>query len=225
MACIWFQTLSLDSMKYSQLPFAPLVTAIKRYASHLRKVYLRTKLPTEEKWPLLSSTSCKKVINLAVIERVQQPPSQTGLLRTTSIDQYLTENKVTPISMENLLQPKDGSPPKTAIVQGVPGIGKSTFAWNFCRRWAKGKIYQQYDLVVLLRMRDTRVREAKTLTALFSSLNPFDEGLCDSTAKEVASCGSKGVVFLFEGLDELPSSHLEDAHSLHLAENSWRFST
>ena len=203
-------------MKDDQLPLALPATVIKRYASHLRKVYLRTKLPIEEKWPPISSIPCKKVINLAVVERVQQPPSQTGLLRTASIDDYMTENKVTPISMEELLRPRDGSPPKIVIVQGVPGIGKSTFAWKFCRRWAKGKIYQQYDLVVLLRMRDTRVREAKTLTALFSSLNPFDEGLCDSTAKEVVSRGGKGVVFLFEGLDELPSSLLTSGHSLFI---------
>ena len=137
-------------------------------------------------------------------------------MKSASIDEYMAENKMTPISMEDLLQPRDSSPPKIVVVQGVPGIGKSTFAWKFCRRWAKGKIYQQYDLVVLLRMRDTRVREAKTLTALFSSLNPFDEGLCDSTAKEVASRGGKGVVFLFEGLDELPSSLLTSDHSLLL---------
>ena len=165
------------------------------------------------KWPPSPS---KKVIKLAVIENDQQLAQKQTLMKSASIDEYIAENKVTPISMEELLQPKDGSPPKIVVVQGVPGIGKSTFAWKFCRRWAKGKIYQQYDLVVLLRMRDTRVREAKTLTALFSSLNPFDEGLCDSTAKEVASRGGKGVIFLFEGLDELPSSLLTSDHSLLL---------
>ena len=177
-------------------------------------VYLRAELPTKPKWPPSPS---KKVIKLAVIENDQRLAQKQTLMKSASIDEYMAENKVTPISMEDLLQPKDGSPPKTVVVQGVPGIGKSTFAWKFCRRWAKGKIYQQYDLVVLLRMRDTRVREAKTLTALFSSLNPFDEGLCDSTAKEVASRGGKGVIFLFEGLDELPSSFLTSDHSLLLA--------
>ena len=176
-------------------------------------VYLRAKLPTKSKWPPSPS---KKVIKLAVIENDLQLAQKQTLMKSASIDEYMAENKVTPISMEDLLQPKDGSPPKIVVVQGVPGIGKSTFAWKFCRRWAKGKIYQQYDLVVLLRMRDTSVREAKTLTALFSSLNPFDEGLCDSVAKEVASCGGKRVVFFFEGLDELPSSLLTSAHSLLL---------
>ena len=177
-------------------------------------VYLRAKLPTKSKWPPSPS---KKVIKLAVIENDQQLAQKQTLMKSASIDEFMAENKVTPISMEELLRPKDGSPPKIVVVQGVPGIGKSTFAWKFCRRWAKGKIYQQYDLVVLLRMRDTRVREAKTLTALFSSLNPFDEVLCDSTAKEVASRGGKGVIFLFEGLDELPSSLLTSDHSLLLA--------
>ena len=63
-------------------------------------------------------------------------------------------------------------------------------------------------------MRDTRIREAKTLTDLFSSLNPFNFDLCESVAKEVASSGGRGVIFLFERLDELPSSLLRNDHSL-----------
>ena len=201
-----------DSMSQLASPVVtPLDTAIARYANHLRKMYLRTKFPSEGKWPPFP---CKKIINLAMIERVQQPHNQMSLMKLSSIDQYMIENKATSISMENLFLAKDGSPPKAVVVQGAPGIGKSTFAWKFCRRWAKGKIYQQYCLVVLLRMRDTRIREAKTLTDLFSSLNPFNFDLCESVAKEVASSGGRGVIILFEGLDELPSSLLRNDHSL-----------
>ena len=70
---------------------------------------------------------------------------------------------MTPVSLDDILVTKDGSPPKIVVVQGAPGIGKSTFAWKFCRKWAKGKLYKNYQLVVLLRMRDRRVREAKKI--------------------------------------------------------------
>ena len=47
-------------------------------------------------------------------------------------------------------------------MEGAPGVGKSTFAWEFCRRWEKGEIAQQYQLVLLLRLRDERMSTAKS---------------------------------------------------------------
>ena len=40
---------------------------------------------------------------------------------------------------------------RVVLVEGAPGVGKSTFAWEFCRRWERGEIAQ---LVLLLRLRD-----------------------------------------------------------------------
>ncbi|CAI8040090.1 hypothetical protein GBAR_LOCUS22343 [Geodia barretti] len=52
---------------------------------------------------------------------------------------------------------------KVVLVEGAPGVGKSTFAWEYCRRWERGEISQQYQLVLLLRLRDERMSKAKTL--------------------------------------------------------------
>ena len=51
-------------------------------------------------------------------------------------------------------------------MEGAPGVGKSTFAWEFCRRWERGEIAQQYQLVLLLRLRDDRMSRAKSLDDL-----------------------------------------------------------
>ncbi len=110
--------------------------------------------------------------------------------------------------MEELLT---GSQPKNVVVQGVPGIGKSIFAWKFCRKWAKGKIDQQYDLVVLLRMRDTRVREATKLSNLFFSEN---NDFSNEVAMQAVSNGGKRILLLMEGIDELPASCLADGMPL-----------
>ena len=190
-------------------PQPPPTTAVGKYAAYLRKVYLRSKLPIKGKWP---PSPCKKIIKLAAIEKKDGTCTfeTAKLVRAESIDQYMMDNSMTPVSLDNLLVTKDGSPPKTIVVQGAPGIGKSTFAWKFCRKWAKGKLYQNYQLVVLLRMRDRRVREATKLTNLFNALHPHDPELTANVTKEVVSCGGKGVLLLFEGLDELPSSLLAE---------------
>ena len=161
------------------------------------------------KWP---PSPCKKIIKLAAIEKKEGSCTfeRANLVRAESIDKYMLDNSMTPVALDDLLVTKDGSPPQTVVVQGAPGIGKSTFAWKFCRKWAKGKLYQSYQLVVLLRMRDRRVREAKKLSDLFSAMHPHDPELTASATKEIVSRGGKGVLLLLEGLDELPSSLLAE---------------
>ena len=175
-----------------------------KYAANLRKGYLNYKLPVKGKWP---RSPCKKIIKLAAIEKKTSNFDPTQLVRANSIDEYMHSNSVSLISLDNLFVTNDVYPPKSVIVQGAPGIGKSTFAWKFCRKWAKGKLSNKIDLVVLLRMREKRVREAKTLVDLFYAL---DRKLSQSVAEEVISRSGKGVLLLFEGLDELPSSLLSE---------------
>ena len=179
----------------------------------MRKVYLRSKLPIKGKWP---PSPCKKIIKLAAIEKKDDSNTAEAakLVRAESIDDYMLDNSMTPVSLDDLLVTKDGCAPKTVVVQGAPGIGKSTFAWKFCRKWAKGKLYQNYPLVVLLRMRDRRVREAKKLSDLFYT---EDLELSQNVAKQIISSGGEGILFLFEGLDELPTTLLaEDSLLLNI---------
>ena len=194
-------------------PQPPPTTAVGKYAAYLRKVYLRSKLPIKGKWP---PSPCKKIIKLAAIEKKDDSNTSKAakLVRAESIDDYMMDNSMIPVLLDNILVTKDGSPPKTVVVQGAPGIGKSTFAWKFCRKWAKGKLYQNYQLVVLLRMRDRRVREAKKLSDLFYT---EDQELSQNVAKEIISSGGEGILFLFEGLDELPTTLLaEDSLLLNI---------
>ncbi len=184
--------------------------AVGKYATYLKKVYLRSKLPVKGKLP---SAPCQKVIKLATIE-IKEKHSHLALCklnRSESVDEYMQNNRMVSISMSYLLKKKDGILPKLVVVQGVPGIGKSTFAWKFCRKWAKGKIYQQYHLVVLLRMRDQRVRDATKLSDLF-----FSESRKQSkeVTEEIIATNGQNILIVMEGIDELPVSCLADGTPL-----------
>ena len=107
----------------------------------------------------------------------------------------------------------DNSWPKLILVEGAPGVGKSTFAWKLCRKLTKGNILSQYKLVVLLRLRDEHVREAKTLFDLFFYDDPEVQKLI---VKEIIASKGEETLLLFEGYDELPAQLQRDINSVPL---------
>ena len=87
------------------------------------------------------------------------------------------------------------------LVEGAPGVGKSTFAWEFCRRWERGEIAQQYDLVLLLQLRDDRISKAKCWKDLIYHSSP---SILQTVISELEARSGFGVLFILEGYDELP---------------------
>ena len=176
------------------------ITPLQQYASYLKSVYTRDKLPIYDKWPQVKS---KKYINLALIEKEDiTKPEADQFTRATihgSIDDIKKSKRATDISQ--VAQLPDGSRPKCILVEGAPGVGKSTFAWKLCRKWGKGKLLQQYQLVVLLRLQDKSVRTAKNISDLFRY---HDHQIQQAAVEEIQRTGGKGVFLLFEGYDELP---------------------
>ena len=145
----------------------------------------------------------KIYINLALIEKEDITKREADqFTRATihgNIDDIKKSNRATEIGQ--IAQLPDGSQPKCILVEGAPGVGKSTFAWKLCRKWGKGKLLQQYQLVVLLRLRDKSVRAAKNISDLFRYHKCHIQ---QAAVEEIQDTGGKGVLLLFEGYDELP---------------------
>ena len=175
-----------------------------KYSVHLRHLYRRTKHPFNSKRP---PSPCKEIIELAAVKKRKRKKcdNEVSSMRSSSLEEYIKEEELVPIKIDEILKGgDDDSPPTCVIVQGAPGIGKSTFAWQFSQKWAEGSLYQEYDFVVLLQMRDPRVREAKTLSDLINYHNN------KAVAQEILEKGGKGVLLLFEGIDELPAACLDE---------------
>ena len=82
---------------------------------------------------------------------------------------------------------------QAVLLEGAPGVGKTTFSWEFC------KILQDHSLL-LLPLRDNNLIEAKTLSDLFYHPNP---ALKQAVVHEVTSNQGKGVAICLEAWDEL----------------------
>ena len=175
-------------------------TPVQQYASYLKSVYTREKLPIYDKWPQVKS---KKYINLALIEKDDiTKPEANQFTRDTihgNIDDIKKSKRATDINQ--IAQLPDGSQPKCILIDGAPGVGKSTFAWKLCRKWGKGKLLQQYQLVVLLRLRDKGVQVAMNISDLFQYHDPQIQ---QPAVKKMKETRGKKVFLLFEGYDELP---------------------
>ena len=171
------------------------------YKLYLKSKYLEKKMPDYGKWP--KSTS-KKFINIATIqkncdlsEEVKSKALTYGDVRKINRKGSITFDALATLNEEGVL-------PKFVLVEGAPGVGKSTFAWEACRKWANGEILQDYELVILIRLRDESVRKAKCLEDLIQY--PRDPKIQEMVIDEVTKTGGKGVLLLLEGYDELPSS-------------------
>ena len=148
-------------------------------------------------WPPSPS---KVYVNLAIINREETSKTQLDqfMLATLykGVDTILGEKA--PVEMEQIM---DTPPGTCVVVEGAPGVGKTTLSWEVCKRWAEGNLFNQYSLILLLRLRDEKVQSAETLKDLV--LYPVEERLEDIT-RYLNDTGGTNTVILLEGLDELP---------------------
>ena len=90
---------------------------------------------------------------------------------------------------------------KVVLIEGGPGMGKSTLAIKICKCWADGELLEEYDAVILLPLRDPEIQAAKTIKDLLLIL---DDELRECVYKEITKRNGEGICFLLEGFDELP---------------------
>ena len=88
---------------------------------------------------------------------------------------------------------------RCVVVEGPPGIGKSTLAWLIGKRWCDRSMFDDLGILVHLKLRDRSVREASQLSELFRHPDPHVTAAVVAT---VAAVGGKGSVLMLDGFDE-----------------------
>ena len=110
--------------------------------------------------------------------------------------------------MKNIFEARKNKKTKQALVLGRAGIGKSTFCRYVTYRWAKGEIWKEYQLVVLLRLRSLTEERYR----FRHDYSPFDlvkeeyfpyHHLSDEDKRHFQDqCNRDHVLWILDGYDE-----------------------
>ena len=104
------------------------------------------------------------------------------------------------LNLTDILKPsKSGTPVRCVLIEGAPGIGKSTLVWELCHKWEELDNMKRYKLVVLVSLR--KAQEAKCLKELFP--RPQYEDIHEDDIITGIGNGSD-ILIILDGFDELP---------------------
>ncbi len=175
---------------------------MKLFTESLTAEYERLSAACEEK---LYPTPTAEYTNLAVIKKELMSRTIADMFTRSTLHGGLDEimREKMPVNLEDVFKVDDRQQAVNyVLVEGAPGVGKSTFALELCRRWHSIELMKRFTAVVLLRLRERRVQEAKSEADL---LYHEDDEIKNNVVKLVCSSSGKNLLLVLDGFDELPS--------------------
>ena len=170
-----------------------------QYTTHLKQLYT-SKSPLHT----LTDYKPKHLLPFRLARIKKETLSQADMDRFTRDslrgDMDDVVYKKTAMELSELGVMADGSQPKVVLIEGAPGVGKTTFAWEQCRQWAEGKLLQTYSIVLLVLLRDNNIRQITSLSSLFRHNN---EEVRKEVARNVVDNHGRGCLIWLEAWDEL----------------------
>ena len=125
----------------------------------------------------------------------------------------LIQQKKTPLTKDQITVLASGATARTVLIEGAPGIGKTTLLWQLCHQWADGELLQQWELVILVQLRDETTRTAQCLSDL---LYHPDHDISKAVCRIVERREGENVLLIFDGYDELADEQRTDSIFIRL---------
>ena len=95
-------------------------------------------------------------------------------------------------------------PPRTVLIEGAPGIGKTVLAEEAAYRWANGELLKNKKFFLLFYMRDDYIQSVESLSDLLDKYANQDKEMVSQINQHINRNGGEDVVFLLDGYDECP---------------------
>ena len=201
-------------------PPPPATTAspcLQHYVKYLKDLYISRKTPVYDKESSLLYYKAKEFINIALVHKnvktMAKNDKQEMLMDRLHGHVDDIQKKKTPINFTDVCKCDNGEADHCVLVEGAPGVGKTTFAFELCKQWARGEILQEWGVVVIIKLRDQRTRAAQTINDLL--IHP-DLEIRNQVAKELVEQNGKGMLLILDGYDELTTKQRESGSVIQL---------
>ena len=185
---------------------------VLRYASYLKDKYKRMPvLPDTWPPPLVGQDH---FTNLALIEKrkylqLPQAKSKRSIqydYAYGNIDNIIERKQA--IKLENLFEPLPGEDSTQnqfiILMDGAPGVGKTTISRKICKDWSRDELRIKFNLVIFLPLRELFIACCgDSSLSLSDLLDADDPELKHQVLQYMQRTSGDGVLYIFDGFDEL----------------------
>ena len=179
-----------------------------RFISSMKGKYQERRINREKQWPPCHSD---ELVRLELVER-EKGEGYSANTRRGREDGGI---KRTPLAYGDLFKVESGKRRvRKVLVEGDAGIGKTTLCIAVSEDWANGKLFQQFELVLLLPLRMKAVASACSVPELLKLLHSSPR-LCNSVARHLEDEEGESVLIIADGWDELGESERQKGSFLY----------
>ena len=190
-------------------------TVIDHYGSHLRQNYSeqlkRYNDRKYSKFPAGISEPNYDMPYLPLISIIMKNSSKeyAEWLHIADIDEVQGSGEEK-ILFDDILQPVSEEKLKLVLIEGEPGIGKSTLAKELVSRWVKqsDENLNRFEIVIFIQLRSETYHNIKSIEDLLVVDKKIN---MTNLMVEVESRKGADILWILDGLDELPSHLREDS--------------
>ena len=130
-----------------------------------------------------------KAARIRIKGEIHKIPELTSSIKLDNIHQIFT-----PIT-------SDDQCPMSILIEGHPGIGKTTLAKEICLQWANNKLLASDKVVLLLMLRDPNIQKITSIEELVKYTIPSH--FIQPVLSYLQITSGTGITFIIDGFDEL----------------------
>ena len=155
--------------------------------------------PNFNKFP----TNGRCVPFVSMISIIVKKDSKKHWLHQDNLEYLQQDRNIKKIQIEDILKPVSDKRLRFVLIEGEPGIGKSTLAKELALRWAKksDQLLSNYTIVIFIPLRLETYHKAKTIEDLFIDVEDIS---MTKVKSEIKKKNGAGVLWILDGFDELP---------------------
>ena len=107
--------------------------------------------------------------------------------------------------------------PRTILIEGAPGIGKTTLSKEIVFQWSKNNLLNHKKLVILVFLRDPKAQRIRSLTEFVSEYCCYTEK-CNAILEEyIKFTRGEEMAIVLDGYDELPEEMRKNTTSFFIS--------